>query len=135
MHLLRKFRSFVLHSNSPLAKELIELAGTGDEHHRVFTSSCDQFLESVGSLFPHLAILKQQTGQFLDSSSSIVHAAVLLLAASQDDSFFSAVSAKTNLEAAGAIGHINGTLCCPRAPEWRLSLMQLWSPRDIRSYV
>ena len=81
VHLLRKFKSFVLHSNSPLTKELIELAGTGDEHHRVFTSSCDQFLESVGSLFPHLAMLKQQTGRFLDAGSSIVRAAVLLLAA------------------------------------------------------
>ena len=113
VHLLRKFRSFVLHSNSPLAKELIDLAGTGDDHERVFTSSCDQFLESVGSLFPHLAMLKQQTGRFLDASSSIVRAAVLLLAASQDDSFFTAVSAKTNLEAAGATGHHRWHLMLP----------------------
>ena len=63
VHLLHKFRSFVLHSNSPLTKELIDLAGTSDDHERVFKSSCDQFLESVCSLFPHLAMLKQQTGR------------------------------------------------------------------------
>ena len=28
VHLLRKFRSLVLHSNSPVTKELIDLAGT-----------------------------------------------------------------------------------------------------------
>ena len=95
------------------SKELIELAGTGDEHHRVFPSSCDQFLESVGSLFPHLAMLKQQTGRFLDAGNSIIRAAVLLSAASQDDSFFSAVSAKTNLEAAGATSHHRWHLMLP----------------------
>ena len=105
VHLLRKLRSFVLHSNSPVTKELIDLAGTKDDHERVFTATCSSFLDSVCSLFPHLTMLKQQTGRFLDASSSIVRAAVLLLAAAQDDSFFAAVSAKNNLEAAGAVGH------------------------------
>ena len=113
VHLLRKLKTFVLHSNSPMTKELIDLAGTGDEHHQVFTTTCDHFLETVATLFPHLAMLRQQTGRFLDASSSIVRAAVLLLAASQDDSFFSAVSAKTNLEAAGATGHHRWHLMLP----------------------
>ena len=38
--LLRKFRSVALHSNSPMTKELIELAGTKDDHERVFTDTC-----------------------------------------------------------------------------------------------
>ena len=67
VHLLRKFCSLVLRSNSPLSKELIDLAGTCNEHEQVFKSSCDQFLDSVSSLFPHLVMLKQQTGRFLDS--------------------------------------------------------------------
>ena len=89
------------------------MAGTRDDHERVFTNSCDQFLEPVCSLFPHLAMLKQQTGRYFDASSSIVGAAVLLLAASQDDSFFTAVSAKTTLEAAGATGHHSWHLMLP----------------------
>ena len=68
---------------------------------------------TIGSLFPHLAILKQQSGWFLDADSCIVRAAVLLLAAAQDDSFFSAVSAKSNLEAAGAVGHHKWHLMLP----------------------
>ena len=64
----------------------MELAGSKEDHERVFTTTCSPFLESVSSLFPHLTILKQQAGRFLDANSCIVRAAVLLLAAAQDDS-------------------------------------------------
>ena len=101
VQLLRRLCSLVLLSNSPIMKELVDLAATKDEHEQVFTNNCSPFLETIGSLFPHLAILKNQTGRFLDATSCIVRAAVLLLAVAQDDSFFSAVSAKSNLEAAG----------------------------------
>ena len=67
VHLLRKFKFFVLHSNSPLTKKLIELAGTGDEHHRVFTRSCDQFLESVGSLPPFGNAEQQNVGFWMQA--------------------------------------------------------------------
>ena len=113
VQLMRKFRSFVLHSNSPQTKEIIELAGAKDDHSQVFTDSCSPFLDSLCSLFPHLAMLRHQTGRFLDADSSIVRTAVLLLAAAQDDSFFSAVSAKNNLEAAGAVGHHRWHLMLP----------------------
>ena len=88
-------------------------SGTKDDHSQVFTDSCSPFLDSVCSLFPHLAMLRHQTGRFLDADSSIVRTAVLLLAAAQDDSFFSAVSAKNNLEAAGAVGHHRWHLMLP----------------------
>ena len=113
LQLLRKLRSLVLLSNSPMTKELVDLAVAKDEHEQVFTDTCSAFLETIGSLFPHLAMLKSQTGYFLDADSCIVRAAVLLLAAAQDDSFFSAVSAKSNLEAAGAVGHHKWHLMLP----------------------
>ena len=45
--------------------------------------------------------------------SCLVRAAVVLLAAAQDDTFFSAVAAKFNLEAAGAVGHHRWHLMLP----------------------
>ena len=46
-------------------------------------------------------------GKHLNLESSLVRAAVVLLIAGQDESFFSAVQAKTNLESAGASGEVH----------------------------
>ena len=78
----------------------------------MFTETCSPLLATIGSLFPHLTVLQNQTGRFIEMDSCIVRAAVLL-AAAQDDSFFSAVVAKNNLEAAGAVGHHKWHLMLP----------------------
>ena len=45
----------------------------------------------------------------------VVRAAVILLAAAQDDSFFSTVAAKTNCEAAGTVGEHRWHLMLPKS--------------------
>ena len=101
--------------------ELIDLAGTKDDHERVFTDSCDQFLETVCSLFPHLAMLKQHTGRYLDASSSIVRAAVLLLAASQDDSFLRRSQPRPTWRRRELLAITDGTSCCQQVQGWHPS--------------
>ena len=68
---------------------------------------------AIGNLFPHLASLQRQEGRFLNMDSCLVRAAVVLLATAQDDTFFSAVAAKFNLDAASAVGHHRWHLMLP----------------------
>ena len=75
LQLLRKLRSLILLSNSPMTKDLVELAMTKEEHEQVFTETCSPLLGTIGSLFPHLTMLQNQMGRFLDVDSCIVRAA------------------------------------------------------------
>ena len=93
--------------------DLLGIAKAKEEHDSVFTSTCSSLLVSRGTTFPHLASLQKQVGQFLNMDSCLVRAAVVVLAAAQDDTLFSAVTAKTNLEAAGAVGDHRWHLMLP----------------------
>ena len=97
----------VVRSTSPAVSSLGELLEVKERHDKLFTAECGQALSKLKGDFPHLKFLQGTAGKHLNLESSLVRAAVVLLIAGQDESFFSAVQAKTNLESAGASGEVH----------------------------
>ena len=93
--------------NFPSAQSLGNLLTLAEGHDSLFTSECGQVLSKLKADFPHLRFLQGKDGKHLNLESSLVRTAAVLLIAGQDESFFSAVQAKTNLESAGASGEVH----------------------------
>ena len=102
-----KLKAMIVRSTSPAVSTLGELLRLTESHDSLFTAECGQALSKLKGDFPHLKFLQGMDGKHLNLESSLVRAAVVLLIAGQDESFFSAVQAKTNLESAGASGEVH----------------------------
>ena len=102
-----KLRAMIVRSTSPAVTALGELLQGKESHDKLFTAECGHALSKLKGGFPHLKFLQGTAGKHLNLESSLVRAAVVLLIAGQDESFFSAVQAKTNLESAGASGEVH----------------------------
>ena len=102
-----KLKAMIVRSTSPAAQSLGNLLTLAEGHDSLFTSECGQVLSKLKADFPHLRFLQGKDGKHLNLESSLVRTAAVLLIAGQDESFFSAVQAKTNLESAGASGEVH----------------------------
>ena len=111
--LAAKIRTLLLKSNSPLATMLQGALHGGESHGGLFSTQEATPLVHLAQAFPQLKCLSGSNGVFLDWQSSVVRAAVVMLVAVQDESFFEAGFAKTNLESAGAVGDFNWHLMLP----------------------
>ena len=111
--LASKIRALLMKSNSPLAATLqTALQGEGS-HKGLFAEQSSYSLEQLSLAFPQLKCLGGCGAFFLDWTSSVVQAAVVMLVAIQDDSFFEVSMARTNFESAGAVGDFNWHLMLP----------------------
>ena len=92
-------------SNSRLAFLPQAALKDGDESHsQLFVDDQSTQLGRLAASFPHLRCLQGHVGAHLNWKSSVVRVAVVILVAAQDDCFFQATMAETNLESAGAVG-------------------------------
>ena len=101
-----KLKAMIVRSASPVVTALGELLKAKENHDKLFVNECGQLAKLKGD-YPHLKFLQGSAGKHLNMESSLVRAAVVLLIAGQDEAFFSAVQAKTNLESAGASGEVH----------------------------
>ena len=97
----------IVRSTSPAVTTLGELLKSKEMHDRLFVKECGPVLTKLKGDYPHLKFLQGSEGKYLNMESSLVRAAVVLLISGQDEAFFSAVQAKTNLESAGALGEVH----------------------------
>ena len=102
-----KLGTLMSKSNSPLAGTLQAALRGEEKHPGLFCRSNSTQLDQLAQALPQLKCLGGSEGYFLDWQSSVVRAAVVILVAIQDDSFFETAIAKTNLESAGAVGDYN----------------------------
>ena len=103
--LASKLGALMCRSNSPLAPLPQAALKDGNESHsQLFVDDQSTQLGRLAASFPHLRCLQGHVGAHLNWKSSVVRVAVVILVAAQDDSFFQAIMAKTNLESAGAVG-------------------------------
>ena len=108
-----KIRALLMKANSPLATTLQAALHGTEKHEGLFSDQETTQLTQLAQAFPQLKCLSGSNGLFLDWQSSVVRAAVVMLVAIQDESFFEAVFARTNLESAGAVGDFNWHLMLP----------------------
>ena len=102
-----KLKAMIVRSTAPVAQSLGTLLTLAEGHDSLFTAESGQVLSKLRGDFPHLKFLHGKDGKYLNLESSLVRTAAILLIAGQDESFFSAVQARTNLESAGASGEVH----------------------------